>query len=83
MTVNPGFGGQEFIPSTLGKIERLRALITQHGATCDLEVDGGIHTETAAQVVRAGANALVAGSAIYGEREGVTAAIQRLRTAAG
>jgi ribulose-phosphate 3-epimerase len=83
MTVNPGFGGQEFIPSTLGKIERLRALITQHGATCDLEVDGGIHTETVAQVVRAGANALVAGSAIYGEREGVAAAIQRLRTAAG
>jgi ribulose-phosphate 3-epimerase len=83
MTVNPGFGGQEFIPSTLGKIERLRALITQHGATCDLEVDGGIHTGTAAQVVRAGANALVAGSAIYGEREGVAAAIQRLRTAAG
>jgi ribulose-phosphate 3-epimerase len=83
MTVNPGFGGQEFIPSTLNKIERLRALITQHGATCDLEVDGGIHAETAAKVVRAGANALVAGSAIYGDKEGVAAAISRLRTAAG
>jgi ribulose-phosphate 3-epimerase len=83
MTVNPGFGGQEFIPSTLNKIERLRALITQHGASCDLEVDGGIHAETAAQVVRAGANALVAGSAIYGDKEGVAAAISRLRTAAG
>jgi len=83
MTVNPGYGGQEFIPSTLNKIERLRALITQHGATCDLEVDGGIHTETAAQVVRAGANALVAGSAVYGDREGVAAAINRLRAAAG
>jgi ribulose-phosphate 3-epimerase len=83
MTVNPGFGGQEFIPSTLNKIERLRALISQHGATCDLEVDGGIHTETAAQVVRAGANALVAGSAIYGEQEGVAAAIQRLRMTTG
>jgi ribulose-phosphate 3-epimerase len=83
MTVNPGFGGQEFIPSTLNKIERLRALITQHGATCDLEVDGGIHAETAAQVVRAGANALVAGSAIYGDKEGVAAAINRLRTVAG
>jgi ribulose-phosphate 3-epimerase len=83
MTVNPGFGGQEFIPSTLNKIERLRALITQHGAACDLEVDGGVHAETAAQVVRAGANALVAGSAIYGDKEGVAAAIHRLRTAAG
>lgn len=83
MTVNPGFGGQEFIPSMLNKIERLRALITQHGSSCDLEVDGGIHAETAAQVVRAGANALVAGSAIYGDKEGVAAAINRLRTAAG
>jgi ribulose-phosphate 3-epimerase len=83
MTVNPGFGGQEFIPSMLNKIERLRALITQHGSSCDLEVDGGVHAETAAQVVRAGANALVAGSAIYGDKEGVAAAISRLRTAAG
>ena len=77
MTVNPGFGGQEFIPSMLSKIERLRALITQHGASCDLEVDGGIHAETAALVVRAGANVLVAGSAIYGDKEGVAAAINR------
>jgi ribulose-phosphate 3-epimerase len=46
-------------------------------------VDGGIHAETAAQVVRAGANALVAGSAVYGDKDGVAAAIQRLRTAAG
>jgi ribulose-phosphate 3-epimerase len=83
MTVNPGFGGQDFIPSTLNKIERLRALITQHGSSCDLEVDGGIHAETAAQVVRAGANALVAGSAVYGDKEGIGAAIQRLRMAAG
>jgi ribulose-phosphate 3-epimerase len=83
MTVNPGFGGQEFIPSMLNKIERLRALITQHGAGCDLEVDGGVHAETAAQVARAGANALVAGSAVYGDNEGIAAAISRLRTAAG
>jgi ribulose-phosphate 3-epimerase len=67
----------------LNKIERLRALISQHGSSCDLEVDGGIHAETAAQVVRAGANALVAGSAVYGDKDGVAAAIQRLRTAAG
>jgi ribulose-phosphate 3-epimerase len=79
MTVNPGFGGQEFIASTLGKIERLRALIAQHIASCDLEVDGGIHEQTAPLVVRAGANALVAGSAIFGDKEGVAAAIKRLR----
>jgi ribulose-phosphate 3-epimerase len=83
MTVNPGFGGQEFIPSTLDKIERLRALIRQRGATCDLEVDGGIHEQTAAQVVRAGANALVAGSAVYSDKDGVAAAISRLRAVTG
>ena len=81
MTVDPGFGGQDFIVSMLPKIERLRAMISQHGARCDLEVDGGIHTGTAAQVVRAGANVLVAGSAIYGDSDGVAAAIARLRAA--
>jgi ribulose-phosphate 3-epimerase len=81
MTVDPGFGGQDFIASMLPKIERLRAMITQHGATCDLEVDGGIHTETAPLAVRAGANLLVAGSAVYGDPEGVAAGIARLRAA--
>lgn len=81
MTVDPGFGGQDFIVSMLPKIERLRAMVTQHSARCDLEVDGGIHTGTAAQVVRAGANVLVAGSAIYGDSDGVAAAIARLRAA--
>jgi ribulose-phosphate 3-epimerase len=83
MTVNPGFGGQEFIAEMLPKIERLRAMIDQHGATCDLEVDGGISARTAPLVVRAGANVLVAGSAIYGRAEGVAAAIAALRAAAG
>jgi ribulose-phosphate 3-epimerase len=81
MTVDPGFGGQDFIPAMLPKIERLRAMIAQHGAHCDLEVDGGIHTVTAPQVVRAGANVLVAGSAVYGDADGVAAAIARLRAA--
>src|SRR6185312_5135504 len=81
MTVNPGFGGQEFIPSMLSKIERLRVMIQQHGATCDLEVDGGIHAATAPQVVRAGANVLVAGSAVYGDPQGVAAGIATLRAA--
>ncbi|MEO7001536.1 MAG: ribulose-phosphate 3-epimerase [Ktedonobacterales bacterium] len=83
MTVNPGFGGQEFITSMLPKIERLRGMISQHNATCDLEVDGGISAETAPQVVKAGANVLVAGSSVYGDAAGVGAAIGRLRAAIG
>src|SRR5215470_3900406 len=79
MTVNPGFGGQEFIPSMVSKISRLRAMIQQHGAQCDLEVDGGIHTETAPLVVQAGANVLVAGSAVYKDPDGVAAGIGKLR----
>jgi ribulose-phosphate 3-epimerase len=83
MTVDPGFGGQEFIISMLSKIERLRAMIAQHGARCDLEVDGGISANTAPQAVRAGANVLVAGSAVYGDAAGVAGAIAKLRTAVG
>jgi ribulose-phosphate 3-epimerase len=83
MTVDPGFGGQTLIPSTLPKIERLRAMISQHQAHCDLEVDGGIHSETARPVVLAGANVLVAGSSVYGDTEGVAAGIARLRAAVG
>ena len=82
MTVDPGFGGQAFISGVLPKIARLRAMIEQHGARCDLEVDGGINAETAPQVVKAGANVLVAGSAVYGDHEGVAAAINKLRQAA-
>ena len=81
MTVNPGFGGQEFIPETLPKIGYLRQQITQRGLHCDLEVDGGIHEATVAQAVRAGANLLVAGSAVFNERESVAQAIERLRRA--
>ncbi len=81
MTVDPGFGGQEFIAAMLPKIERLRAMIAQHGARCDLEVDGGIHVGTAPLAVRAGANVLVAGSAVYGDPSGVAASIARLRAA--
>ncbi len=81
MTVNPGFGGQEFIPETLPKIAFLHQQITQRRLHCDLEVDGGIHEATVAQAVRAGANLLVAGSAVYNERESVAQAIERLRRA--
>jgi len=79
MTVNPGFGGQDFIPETLPKIARLRQIITHRGLICDIEVDGGIHEATAPQVVQVGANLLVAGSAVYNERESVADAIARLR----
>jgi ribulose-phosphate 3-epimerase len=81
MTVNPGFGGQEFIPETLPKIQRLREMIDQQKLRCDIEVDGGIHEPTVPLVVRAGANLLVAGSAVYNEHESVAEAIARLRNA--
>jgi ribulose-phosphate 3-epimerase len=63
MSVNPGFGGQQFIPAVIEKIERLRAVAG--GRPIDIEVDGGITSETAPSVVRAGANVLVAGSAVF------------------
>lgn len=81
MTINPGFGGQDFIPETLPKIARVRQMITQRNLHCDVEVDGGIHEATAPQVVRAGANLLVAGSAIYNQRESVAQAMERMRRA--
>jgi ribulose-phosphate 3-epimerase len=81
MTVNPGFGGQDFIPETLPKISRLRQMIAQAALQCDIEVDGGIYEATAPLVVQAGANLLVAGSAVYNGRESVAQAIARLRNA--
>jgi ribulose-phosphate 3-epimerase len=81
MTVNPGFGHQEFIRTTLPKIERVRELTERLKPGCDVEVDGGIDATTAPLVVRAGATVLVAGSAIFGDREGVATAMKRLRTA--
>jgi ribulose-phosphate 3-epimerase len=65
MSVNPGFGGQSFIPSALRKIEAIRTMIDKQGLTVDLEVDGGIDRETAPQVIAAGADALVAGTATF------------------
>jgi ribulose-phosphate 3-epimerase len=68
MTVNPGFGHQQFIPTTLPKIRRVRRMIDESERACDLEVDGGIDATTAPLVVDAGANVLVAGTAVFGER---------------
>ncbi len=66
MTVNPGFGGQRFIPGTLAKVENLRGWIRDRGLAVALEVDGGITEDTIASAARAGANAFVAGTAIFG-----------------
>jgi ribulose-phosphate 3-epimerase len=79
MTVNPGFGHQSFIYSTLPKIRRVSHMIADAKPGCELEVDGGIDETTAQLTVDAGANVLVAGSAIFGADVGVCAAMQRLR----
>lgn len=83
MTVNPGFGGQEFIEAMLPKIRTVRDEIARRGLSTDVEVDGGIDVDTAPKVVAAGANVLVAGTSVYGAPEGVVAAVARLREAAG
>jgi ribulose-phosphate 3-epimerase len=82
MTVNPGFGGQEFIERMVPKIRRVRAMLDEIGSPAELEVDGGIDPETAPRVVEAGAQVLVAGSAIFHADEGIAEAIRRLRVAA-
>jgi ribulose-phosphate 3-epimerase len=79
MTVNPGFGHQHFLHSTLGKIHRVRQMIDRTKAQCDLEVDGGIDPDTARLCVDAGANVLVAGTAIFGTNESAAEAMSRLR----
>ena len=81
MTVNPGFGHQHFIHTTLPKIGRVRRMVERLDRPCDVEVDGGIDATTAPLVVAAGANVLVAGSAIFNDTESVAAAMNRLRTA--
>ena len=78
MTVEPGFGGQAFMESQLDTIRQVRAIIEKYNPACELEVDGGIAPKTAPLVVEAGANVLVAGSAVYG-KEDIPAAIAALR----
>jgi ribulose-phosphate 3-epimerase len=79
MTVNPGFGHQHFLRTTLAKIGRVRKMIERLNPKCDLEVDGGIDAETARLAVDAGANVLVAGSAVFGDRQGVAQGMNNLR----
>jgi ribulose-phosphate 3-epimerase len=83
MTVNPGFGGQKFIESTLTKIARVRAMMNERGLDRDVEVDGGIDTATAPLVVRAGANLLVAGSSVFAGTASVAESIRQLRASVG
>jgi ribulose-phosphate 3-epimerase len=81
MTVNPGFGHQHFLHTTLPKIRRARQMINRINPGCGLEVDGGVDVTTAPLAVDAGADVLVAGSAIFNDSENVTTALERLRAA--
>lgn len=81
MTVNPGFGGQAFIPGMVSKIGRVRAMLDELGSQAELEVDGGISPTTAPLVAQAGADVLVAGVAIFQSAEGIAAAIAQMRSA--
>jgi ribulose-phosphate 3-epimerase len=78
MSVNPGFGGQKFIPSTLAKLAQVRALIDKSGRDIRLEVDGGVSVDNIAEIAEAGADMFVAGSAIFGSKD-YQATIQRMR----
>lgn len=79
MTVNPGFGGQSFIPGVLSKIKEVRSMIERKGLNVDIELDGGIHAGNAKICMEAGANVFVAGSAIFG-KEDRKAAIEEIRS---
>ena len=83
MTVNPGFGGQNFIESTLSKMARVRQMMNERGLDLDIEVDGGVGVLTAPRVVKAGANLLVAGASVFAGKESVAEAIRRLRASVG
>ncbi len=65
MSVNPGFGGQKFIPSTIEKLKQLKEMVTRAGLSIDIEVDGGVTQENVAEIIKAGANVIVAGTSIF------------------
>jgi ribulose-phosphate 3-epimerase len=73
MSVNPGFGGQAYIPASTAKIQRLRQMLDAVDSRADLEVDGGVKVDNAAEIAAAGANVLVAGSAIFNDRQPIAA----------
>ncbi len=83
MSVNPGFGGQAFLPEVLPKTRQLRHMIKDSGRAIDLEIDGGVNIETAPICVEAGVNVLIAGSSVYSPKFSVQAGIDALKKAAG
>jgi ribulose-phosphate 3-epimerase len=83
MSVNPGFGGQSYVPSSTTRIARLRGMLDEIGSPAELEVDGGINPDTVATVVEAGATVLVAGAAIFNDRASVGENVRLLRQRCG
>jgi len=81
MSVNPGFGGQAFIPESLPRIAEMRKMIDSRKPGVELEVDGGINAENAPEIVKAGAEVLVAGNSVFRAGDGIKRAMQRLREA--
>ena len=81
MSVNPGFGGQSFIPETWPRRATMRTILDDRGLRAELEVDGGINADNAPDIVKAGADVLVAGNSIFRAQEGINGAIRRLREA--
>lgn len=81
MSVNPGFGGQSYIPASTGRIAQLRRMLDEIGSKAELEVDGGVNTRTIGEIVGAGATVLVAGSAVFNPQAPVAENIRRLRAA--
>ena len=79
MSVNPGFGGQAFLPEVLPKVRQLRQMIKDSGQAIDLEIDGGVNTETAPTCVQAGVNVLIAGSSVFNPKFSVKAGIEALK----
>lgn len=79
MSVNPGFGGQSYISSSTGKIKKLREMLDSFESSADLEVDGGVNVETVCEVIGAGANTIVAGSAVFNDKKSVAENVHLLR----
>lgn len=81
MSVNPGFGGQQFIETTTSKLRRMRRLQEEFNPTCDLQVDGGINEKNVNDVVRSGANLIVVGSSVYNNQASPAENLAKLRQA--
>ena len=82
MSVDPGYGGQQFIPTSTSKLRRVRKLLNEFNPTCDLEVDGGVGLENIGDVVRNGANVIVVGSGVYNKERPISENLKLLRQAA-